>query len=184
MSATHAHELNNAAQSGQSPRHAVSPVLWVALLLAILLGVFALVRRHAEPTPALPPATGTAPMAAVPADAAPAATTPLEAPAAGERRPAMARDHQARPLAGNPAPTYPPAALRAGIEGSVVASLQVDAHGKVTDASIVAHDGQRSRDLDRAVLDTLRGWRFEPAVRDGRAVASVVRVPVDFRTGR
>ncbi|MGW8127303.1 MAG: TonB family protein [Stenotrophomonas sp.] len=49
----------------------------------------------------------------------------------------MARDHQARPLAGNPAPTYPPAALRAGIEGSVVASLQVDAHGKVTDASIV-----------------------------------------------
>ncbi|MGW8127302.1 MAG: hypothetical protein ACWGG5_02485 [Stenotrophomonas sp.] len=33
-------------------------------------------------------------------------------------------------------------------------------------------------------MDTLRGWRFEPALRDGRAVASVVRVPVDFRTGR
>lgn len=181
MSATHAHELDAAAQRGQSRNHAVSPVLWMGLLLAILLGVFTLMRRHDAPAPALPASDPVTPTTVSPAaDAAPPAT----APAPLQRKPAVVRDRQARPLAGNPAPAYPPAALRAGIEGSVVASLQVDAQGKVTDASIVSHDGQRSRDLDRAVLDTLRGWRFEPALRDGRAVATVVRVPVDFRTGR
>lgn len=181
MSATHAHELDAAAQSGQSRNHAVSPVLWMGLLLAILLGVFTLIRRHDAPAPALPASAPATPTAVSPATEV---ATPETAPAPLQRRPAVVRDRQARPLAGNPAPAYPPAALRAGIEGSVVASLQVDAQGKVTDASIVSHDGQRSRDLDRAVLDTLRGWRFEPALRDGRAVATVVRVPVDFRTGR
>ncbi|WP_223557171.1 energy transducer TonB [Lysinibacillus sphaericus] len=34
------------------------------------------------------------------------------------------------------------------------------------------------------MLNTVQGWKFEPAVHQGRAVASVVRVPVDFRTER
>ncbi|MGW8127304.1 MAG: hypothetical protein ACWGG5_02495 [Stenotrophomonas sp.] len=44
----------------------------MALLLAILLGVFTLMRRHDEPTPALPPAIRTPPtMVSSGADAAP-----------------------------------------------------------------------------------------------------------------
>ena len=39
----------------------------------------------------------------------------------------------------------------------------------------------RSRDLDRAALAAVRGWTFEPALRDGKPVASTVQVPVDFR---
>lgn len=185
MSATHAHELNAAAQSGQPSSHSTSPVLWMALLLAILVGVLTLMWRHAERAPAVPASAETTPVVAAPTLDAPAAMRTPATASHGPRKPAAAvGDRQARPLAGNPSPTYPPAALRAGVEGSVVASLQVDAQGKVTDASIVSHDGERSRDLDRAVLDTLGSWKFEPALRNGRAVATVVRVPVDFRTGR
>lgn len=184
MSATHAHELNAAAQSGQPRRPSTSPLLWMSLLLAILVGVLTLMWRHAERTPVIPANAETTPVVVSPAAGIPAAMHTPATASHGQHKPAAVRDHQARPLAGNPAPAYPPAALRAGVEGSVVASLQVDTQGKVTDASIVSHDGERSRDLDRAVLDTLRGWRFDPAVRNGHAVATVVRVPVDFRTGR
>ncbi|HBS55625.1 MAG TPA: TonB-dependent receptor, partial [Stenotrophomonas sp.] len=61
-------------------------------------------------------------------------------------------------------------------------SLNVDTRGNVTEASIVSRSGERSRDLDRSVLSTVQGWKFQPAMQNGRAVASVVRVPVDFRT--
>ena len=68
------------------------------------------------------------------------------------------------------------------MQGSVIASLDVDTRGNVTNAAIVSRSGERSRDLDRAVLRTVQNWKFQPAMQDGRAVASVVRVPVDFRT--
>jgi protein TonB len=105
------------------------------------------------------------------------------APAAAHTRAAPAvRNREARPLASNSKPTYPATALRNGVQGSVVASLDVDTRGQVTNATIVSRSGERSRDLDRAVLSTVQNWKFQPAVQDGRAVASVVRVPVDFRT--
>ena len=66
----------------------------------------------------------------------------------------------------------------------MIASLNVDARGQVTNAAIVSRSGERSRDLDRAVLSTVQNWKFQPAMHEGRAVASVVRVPVDFRTGQ
>ncbi|WP_433851784.1 energy transducer TonB [Stenotrophomonas nitritireducens] len=183
MSATHAHELHP-APDGQ-PRHATSPWLWAALALAILIGVLALVLRQNEPVPAAPVGNDAAPVVVSPtADAPPVTRTPAATTQNPRRQAPLVRDRQARPLAGNASPAYPPAALRAGVEGSVVASLQIDAQGKVTDASIVSRSGERSRDLDRAVLDAVRGWKFEPALRNGREVASVVRVPVDFHADR
>lgn len=183
MSATHAHELHSAPE--EQPRsHSTSPWLWAALVLAILIGVLTLVRRQSEPVPAAPFGNETAPVVVAPTTDAPTVT---RAPAAtqDQRKPTpLVRDRQARPLAGNASPAYPPAALRAGVEGSVVANLQIDAQGKVTDASIVSRSGTRSRDLDRAVLNAVRGWTFEPAIRNGREVASVVRVPVDFQAER
>jgi len=70
------------------------------------------------------------------------------------------------------------------VEGSVTARLQVDAKGRVSDAEIVSRSGARDRELDRAVLATVRDWRFEPAMRNGQAVASSVQLPVDFRTAQ
>ena len=37
------------------------------------------------------------------------------------------------------------------------------------------------RDLDRAAMTAVRDWRFKPATRNGREVASVVEQPVEFR---
>ena len=34
--------------------------------------------------------------------------------------------------------------------------------------------------LDRAALAAVRGWQFLPAMRDGRAVAAWVEIPVRF----
>ena len=74
------------------------------------------------------------------------------------------RNREARPLAGNIKPTYPAAALRNGVQGSVIASLNVDTRGQVTRAAIVSRTGERSRDLDRAVLSAVQNWKFQPAM--------------------
>ena len=66
----------------------------------------------------------------------------------------------------------------------MTARVLVDPNGRVSDVQIVQRSGERNRELDRAVLNTVRDWRFEPAMRDGHAVASAVNVPVDFRTAR
>ena len=118
-------ELTEVLAAGELIRaHALYPLV----LILILLGVFTLIRRHDAPAPALPASAPATPTAVSPATQV---ATPETAPALLQRKPAVVRDRQARPLAGNPAPAYPPAALRAGIEGSVVASLQVDAQGTV-----------------------------------------------------
>ncbi len=93
-------------------------------------------------------------------------------------------DMDAAPVDGNPLPRYPEDLLADKVEGDVIARLQIDSNGRVTDASIVAHQGQQDRRLDEAALEALLQWRFRPALRDGQAIASVVQVPVEFRSGR
>ncbi|MDN8644803.1 energy transducer TonB [Stenotrophomonas indicatrix] len=171
-------------QDGALEPRSTSPWLWLALIVAMFAAALVWLRfsNHDDIAPApvserMLPATET-PVATTPAPAA-----RQTAPAQSERKAAPAvRNREARPLASNSKPNYPAAALRSGVQGSVVASLNVDMRGNVTDAAIVSRSGERSRDLDRAVLNTVQGWKFEPAMHQGRAVASVVRVPVDFRT--
>ena len=108
------------------------------------------------------------PPAAVPApatDAAPVAT------AAGDRPQPIADQ--------SPPPSYPPAALRNGVEGSVVVRVDVDATGVPFNVTIVQRSG--SRDLDRAATDAVRRWRFLPAQSNGQAVVGSIEVPFDFK---
>lgn len=190
MSITHAHDIPTAPQHqrdlSDDPGHRhTSPMLWIALIVAMFAAALVWL-RYANPDD-----SASAPMGErmLPATEAPVATTPVPAKRAAapattpQRRVAPAvRDRDARPLSSNAKPMYPRSALRSGVEGSVIASLNVDTRGRVTDADIVQRAGGRDRDLDRAVLTTVRDWKFEPAMHNGRAVASVVRVPVDFRT--
>jgi periplasmic protein TonB len=191
MSVTHTHDMHSTPQQQRDvlddpARRRTSPWLWMALIVAMFAAALVWL-RYANPTE-----TASAPVGErmLPATDTPVATTPAPAqrqaaPANSERRAAPAvRNREARPLASNAKPNYPASALRNGSEGSVIASLNVDPRGQVTDASIVQRTGSRDRDLDRAVLSTVREWKFEPAMQNGRAVASVVRVPVDFRTQR
>lgn len=191
MSVTHAHDMHASPQhqrdaTDEPARRGTSPWLWMALIVAMFAAALVWL-RYANPDD-----TSTAPVGErmLPATQTPVATT-APAPAARQATPAttaqrkatpVARNREARPLASNTKPTYPASALRNGVQGSVVASLNVDPRGHVTDANIVQRTGSRDRDLDRSVLNTVRQWQFEPAMSNGRAVASVVRVPVDFRT--
>lgn len=187
MTATTHEDLHSPQlQEDSSLQHKpTSPWMWIALIVAMFAAAL-LWLRHSNQEDVAPAPVGErmlpAPeQAAVTEAAAPAARQ--AAPATASRKAApVVRNREARPLASNRMPTYPAAALRSGVQGSVIASLSVDTRGNVANAAIVSRSGERSRDLDRAVLNTVQNWKFQPAMHEGRAVASVVRVPVDFRT--
>lgn len=97
----------------------------------------------------------------------------------------------AEPAAGNTAgprpirqvnPTVPPgmlAGMRGGAEFGV--KVYIDRTGKVTGAQLVSRRGAASAMLADSALNAARMWRFKPALRGGRPVASNtvlnIRVP-------
>ena len=122
-----------------------------------------------------PPAALPDPIDESAAPAAPDATTPTSAPVT------LAPGDQPVPLAGQtPPPQYPPAALRSGVTGTVMVRVAVDASGAPTEVTLEKNSG--SRDLDRAAVEAVRKWRFQPAQRDGRPVAASLVIPIEFRT--
>lgn len=150
----------------------VAAWLWALLGASVLAVVLLLARQASKPEATAPAAAApVSTTAAVPAQGKPAATAPIT-------------DMDAEPLAGNPLPEYPDAVLEAGIEGDLIARLQIDSSGQVLAVSIVAHEGAQDPRLDDAAISALSQWRFHPAMRDGQAAPSVVQVPVEFRTGR
>lgn len=76
-------------------------------------------------------------------------------------------------------PKYPPAAARAGVQGTVILIVDVDANGNVTNVMVEA--SSRNRDMDSAAMDAAREWRFNPGQSNGRKAAGKIRVPVDFK---
>lgn len=78
----------------------------------------------------------------------------------------------------NRPPPYPADAYRLGKQGRVLLEVQVTTQGMVESLRIIESSGDAS--LDRSALETVRTWRFEPARRDGRAVAGALNVPVRF----
>lgn len=84
----------------------------------------------------------------------------------GENRPAL-------PVHA-PDPGYPPNSVA---EGAVVLQLGVDPAGDVTDIRVV----QGVSSLTEAAVRTVRGWKFAPALRDGKVAASTAIVTIAFR---
>ncbi|MGD0093767.1 MAG: energy transducer TonB [Planctomycetota bacterium] len=74
---------------------------------------------------------------------------------------------------------YPIEAQKAGIQGTVVLSLEVLADGKVGGIAVAQSSG--SHDLDRAASAAARRWTFAPAVADGHPIAAQIRVPIVFK---
>jgi periplasmic protein TonB len=77
-----------------------------------------------------------------------------------------------------PPPEYPRDALRSRASGDVVIRIDVGADGTPTALELVR--SSRHRSLDRAALQAVRRWRFEPALRDGMPVAASVQQTVSF----
>jgi periplasmic protein TonB len=85
----------------------------------------------------------------------------------------------ARPLGGyQTTPHYPESARREGAEGVVTLRFEVLTSGKVGTVQVQRSAGRP--DLDRAAVETVKTWLFEPARRGKEAVAVWVIVPVRF----
>jgi protein TonB len=80
--------------------------------------------------------------------------------------------------AGNRPPVYPPESRARREQGIVVLRLDVDADGRVTRVEVLASSGFPR--LDEAARAAAQGWRFRPARRGGRGVASSIRQRVRF----
>ena len=85
----------------------------------------------------------------------------------------------ARPLGGyQTTPHYPEAARREGAEGVVTLRFEVLTSGQVGTVQVQRSTGRP--DLDRAAVEAIKTWLFEPARRGKEAVAVWVVVPVRF----
>lgn len=166
-------------------RKGSSPLIWILVLIALIAFAWYFYNRQAGGEAS---ADLTAPAAT--SDAmTPDASTPSEDTAAA-RKPAakkppkqVARVERPRSqeavLLTQPRPSYPPEAYRAREEGTVIVQADVDATGNASEVKVVRHSG--SRTLDRAALNEVRKWKFRPAMENGKAVASSVQVPVDYK---
>jgi TonB family protein len=76
-------------------------------------------------------------------------------------------------------PDYPPEAQRRGTEGSVDVSFTVSPEGKVSDVIIV--NAEPSDIFDRAAVDAVRRWRYEPRKIGGVAVEAHLQARVQFK---
>ncbi|MCQ4167237.1 energy transducer TonB [Tahibacter harae] len=151
-------------------------------------------RRAAEPAaPAASAPAAASSAAADTASAAPAASSGAAAPrtAAPAPEPAAAPP----PVAAAPAapsgdtrdavlvksvpPQYPNAALRRRQEGWVQVEFTVAADGSVANARVL--DADPPRTFDRAALDAVQRWTFNPALRNGAAVEATVRRRIEFK---
>jgi TonB family protein len=76
-----------------------------------------------------------------------------------------------------PEPEFSEYARAAKFQGSVTLSLVVDALGQTTDTQIISPLGLG---LDEKAVDALRGWRFEPARKDGKPVPVKIMIQTEF----
>lgn len=133
--------------------------------------------RPPEPKPAEKPAEQVvAPQPPQPQQAAPASTqaTTQAAPVVLDSEP----DYRAAYL-NNPRPPYPPAAARMGWQGKVILHVEVLADGRAGEVAVEQSCGHEI--LDKAALQTVKGWRFTPARRFGQAVTEWFFVPIVFK---
>lgn len=76
-------------------------------------------------------------------------------------------------------PPYPPLSRRLGEEGTVQLAIAIGTDGRIDRAAIETSSG--SQRLDEAARDWVRQhWRYHPATRDGKPVATETRVNVIF----
>ena len=81
-----------------------------------------------------------------------------------------------------PKPVYPKDAAEKGQSGRVVLLVDVRADGSV--GNVVVKESQPAGVFDAVTLAAARQWRFQPQIRNGKAVAGRVQVPVTFEVDK
>jgi TonB family protein len=67
-------------------------------------------------------------------------------------------------------PVYTPEGRASGVRGVVILEVRLDPAGNVTDAKVLRSRGAA---VDRAIVEAVRQWKFEPRGREGTAVVTV-----------
>ncbi len=97
-------------------------------------------------------------------------------PAVDSPAPAVPADHAPVPLRLTK-PAYPQKAFMEKIEGTVIVEIVIGTDGNVTRARVV----QSVPGLDEAALRVVYEWKFKPAIKNGKPVATIANAPVAFR---
>ena len=74
---------------------------------------------------------------------------------------------------------YPASAVASREEGTVQVVTEVDASGRTVGAKLAKSSGYP--DLDAAALQSIPGWSFSPATKDGKPIAQRIVVPIRFQ---
>jgi protein TonB len=77
-------------------------------------------------------------------------------------------------------PVYPEEARKKGIQGEIMVQILVGTDGSVKEATIVSNK-TGSKDFEKAALDAVKQWKFEPGKLDGKPVEVNVVVPIKFK---
>ena len=77
-----------------------------------------------------------------------------------------------------PEPEYSEEARKAKWQGSVLLSLVVDESGKAVNIKVTKSLGLG---LDQKAIEAVEKWRFKPGTKDGKPVAVIASVEVNFR---
>ncbi|MBV8207432.1 MAG: TonB family protein [Acidobacteria bacterium] len=85
--------------------------------------------------------------------------------------------HAPRLISPHSEPAYSDEARRAKLEGTVVLQCIIAADGSVRDIHVQQGLG---KGLDENAIDTVRSWKFEPALKEGAPVAVQVSIQVTF----
>lgn len=128
-------------------------------------------RAAASPEPPQPSATPLVAESSAPSGEAPPATHPPEPPAASEQIDAAAREGEdsLQPpvrISGDP-PRYPDLARALRLRGSVTVEMTVTEGGEPDELQVLQ---SASPILEKAALEAVKTWRFEPARRNGAGV--------------
>ncbi|HEY0682522.1 MAG TPA: energy transducer TonB [Steroidobacter sp.] len=76
-------------------------------------------------------------------------------------------------------PAYPPAARRAGEEGTVRLKVLVDEKGRPRDVTVANSSGFAR--LDQAAIEAVRKWRFVAATDGANPISAWTQVAITFR---
>ena len=71
-------------------------------------------------------------------------------------------------------PIYPAMAMGAG---TVVLEVSIDAAGEMQNVKVISGSGGG---FDSSALDAIKGWKFKPAMLEGKPIPSVVPVAFSF----
>ncbi|HKZ10644.1 MAG TPA: energy transducer TonB [Rhodanobacteraceae bacterium] len=108
-------------------------------------------------------------------------TAPPSKPVAQAPAPKPVGETRAAKVVQAASPSYPLQAARNQTSGFAVVEFTVSASGGVENPHIV--DSSPRRVFDSAAIQAVRQSKFEPALRNGQSVDSVVRRRIDFKFG-